>query len=122
MADHTPYEQLHDLVSDLIESGTLTREKIPAHYDALIELLSGPCQAKPKTRAIVVMSGGVCSDVLGVDAYAVWDWDDVKDDPESAPDLTGFEGLVPPESDIAAHIAKHRWGWPNLNPTPPKEI
>lgn len=39
----TAYGKLHDILSDCIESGRLTEADIPNDYQAIVELLSGPC-------------------------------------------------------------------------------
>jgi hypothetical protein len=39
------YARLHDMLSDMIESGRLREADIPNDYRALVDQLSGPCNA-----------------------------------------------------------------------------
>jgi len=42
---HKAYGRLHDMLSDMIESGRLSEADIPDDYQALVEQLAGPCAA-----------------------------------------------------------------------------
>lgn len=59
-----------------------------------------------EAKALVIVYGGMCQDVIGIDSYEVWDWDNIKDDPQSAPDLKGFEALADSDDDIRAFLLK----------------
>ena len=83
--EHTPgpAERLHDMISDMIESGRLDRGMIPNDYDALVELLAGPCQA-----------GG--TDSGGKHTPGPWNYDCYGD---------GSSGIVPTEGYMICVMA-----------------
>jgi len=49
------YERMHDILSDMIESGRLRRCDIPEDYDALVGILSAPVlQQETPVRNLLV--------------------------------------------------------------------
>lgn len=75
----------------------------PDDADCLIEKIRRP------PPVLVVIEGGCCTDVLGVDEYEVLDWDEVKECAESddLPDLSP-EALALLSEDARADLEKAR--------------
>lgn len=76
----------------------------PDDADCLIEKIQRP------SPVLVVIEGGCCTDVLGVDEYEVLDWDEVKEcagSPDDLPDLSP-EALALLSEDERADLEKAR--------------
>lgn len=107
-----PYVELHDIVSEMIESGLLGALSGTAAYKRLVDHLSGPCQAPALTQAVIELRGGCIVAIHGGADVESFDWDDVEDDAESAPDLIPYEACIRPEMALYEMLQRQRHNIP----------